>query len=374
MLSRSDNAANRFVAFLTLCAYRLHHLLQTALLGDRVVEASIKDVALLAGVSATTVSHTLSGNRRVSVELAGRVRAAMETLGYSPSRSARNLALGETRIIGLLVPDIGNAFFAELAKGVERAASGAGYNVVIGNTGFDRERGLMYLEMIRARAVDGVVYAAGSPFTDVEISAAIGTMPLVLLDEEVAGSRAPLVTSQNKDGGRLAAEHLLGLGHRDVLLLSAPRQLVTGADRVQGFLDAWHSGGGGTAKSVDGGFTAQGGQEALRAHMGDITGGSVTAVFAVNDEMAIGALRELRAQNIAVPERVSVVGFDDIRSARDVVPALTTLRQDVSRLGQRAAEILLSVLNGTAQPMSRVAIPVELIVRESTTASGGHRG
>lgn len=338
------------------------------------MEASIRDVARLASVSATTVSHTLSGNRKVSVELATRVRTAMETLGYSPSRSARNLALGETRIIGLLVPDIGNAFFAELAKGVERVASGEGYNVIIGNTGFDRSRGLMYLEMIRARAVDGVVYAAGSPFTDVEISAAIGTMPLVLLDEEVAGSLAPLVTSQNREGGRLAAEHLLDLGHQEVLLLSAPSELMTGADRVEGFLEAWHSGGGKTAKSVDGGFTSQGGLEAIRAQMGLFTDGAVTAVFAVNDEMAIGALRELRAQRITVPDRVSVIGFDDIRSARDVVPALTTVRQDVSGLGQRAAETLLAMLSKSQQPMSGVAVPVELIVRESTTVKKGHRG
>lgn len=336
------------------------------------MEASIKDVARVAGVSVTTVSHTLSGKRNVSTELAMRVKAAMETLGYSPSRSARNLALGKTRIIGLLVPDIGNAFFAELAKGVERVASGERYNVIVGNTGFDRSRGLMHLEMIRSRAVDGVVYAAGSPFTDIEISGAIGNMPLVLVDEEVAGSRAPLVVSQNREGGRLAAEHLLGLGHRDALLLSAPEELVTGADRVQGFLEAWHSGGGGTARIIEGGFTAQGGQEAIRTQMAEFADGLLTAVFAVNDEMAIGALRELRAHGIAVPDRVSVVGFDDIRSARDVVPALTTVRQDVARLGERAAEILLAVLNsGNQPPTARVTVPVEFIVRESTGAVGG---
>jgi DNA-binding LacI/PurR family transcriptional regulator len=199
-------------------------------------------------------------------------------------------------------------------------------------------------------------------------------MPLVLLDEEVAGSQAPLVTSQNREGGRLVADHLLELGHRDVLLLSAPRELVTGADRVQGFLEAWHSGGGRIARSIDGGFTSQGGQDAIRTHVTEFAAGNLTAVFAVNDEMAIGALRQLRAHGIAVPDRVSVVGFDDIRSARDVVPALTTVHQDVARLGERAAEILLSVLdNDDEPPLSRVAVPVELVIRESTKDLGGRR-
>ena len=331
------------------------------------MEASIKDVARVAGVSITTVSHTLSGKRHVSAELATRVREAMETLGYTPSRSARNLALGKTQIIGLLVPDIGNAFFAELAKGVERVASGRGYNVIIGNTGFDRSRGLMYLEMIRARAVDGVVYASGSPFTDIEISGGTNNIPLVLVDGEVAGSHAPLVASQNLEGGRLAAEHLLGLGHRSALLLSAPSELATGADRVTGFVEAWRAGGGRAVQNVQGGFTAEGGQAAIRHHMGEILQGSVTAIFAVNDEMAIGALRELRAQGISVPDQVSVMGFDDIRSASDVHPSLTTIRQDVSSLGERAAEILLTLLADGDETVEGESVPVELIVRESTS-------
>lgn len=333
------------------------------------MEASIKDVARAAGVSATTVSHALSGKRKVSPELTMRVRIAMEELGYVPSRSARNLALGRTRIIGLLVPDIGNAFFAELTKGIERVASGEQYNVIIGNTGFDRTGALMYLEMVRSRAVDGVVYAAGSPFTDIEISRTIGDMPLVLVDEEVAGSSAPLIVSENYDGGRLAAEHLLSLGHRDVLVLNAPDELLSGVHRVHGFLEAWYVGGGRTPQSLEAGFTAEGGQQAVRAHIGDFKAGRLTAIFAVNDEMAIGALRELREHGINVPGQVSVMGFDDIRSARDVVPALTTVRQDVARLGERAAEILLRILDTGERPAStRVTVPVSLIIRESTGA------
>lgn len=330
------------------------------------MEPSIKDVARVAGVSPTTVSHTLSGKRRVSDELAARVRAAMEELEYAPSRSARNLALGTTQIIGLLVPDIGNAFFAELAKGVEEVASREGYNVIIGNIGFDHSRGLSYLGMIRARAVDGIVYAAGSPVTDDEMSQVIGKMPLVLVDEVVSGSQAPLVTSENRRGGQIAAEHLLALGHRDAVVLAAPAELITGSDRVDGFVDAWVAGGGTVRHTAVGGFTAQGGELAIRDVAAMFHDRIATAVFAVNDEMAIGALRELRAQGISVPDQVSVVGFDDIRSARDVTPALTTVRQDMAGLGARAAEILLHLLSDSHNEPYGRTVPVQLIDREST--------
>ncbi|NMR19218.1 LacI family DNA-binding transcriptional regulator [Cellulomonas fimi] len=329
--------------------------------------ASIRDVADAAGVSPTTVSHVLSGNRPVSPALTARVKAAMLQLGYAPMRSARNLALGRTQLIGLLVPDISNAFFAELTKGVERVASGQEYNVVIGNTGFDRDRGLMHLEMIRSRAVDGVIYSAGSPFTDSEIARAIGGLPLVLVDEEVPGSTAPILVSDNRDGGRLAAEHLLALGHHNALLLTATANLLSSQHRIEGFLGAWQRVSGSSATTADGGFTADGGQAATRAHIDQFLDGTRTAIFAANDEMALGALRELRAHGLAVPGQVSVMGFDDIPSARNTVPGLTTVHQDVAALGERAASVLMTILSTGERPAeSRVTLPVQLVVREST--------
>ena len=331
------------------------------------MKVSIRDIARSAGVSSTTVSHAISGKRPVSPATLAKVTAAMEEFGYAPSRSARNLALGKTQIIGLLVPDIGNAFFAELTKGVERVASGGQYNVIIGNTGFDRARGLMHLEMIRSRAVDGVVYSAGSPFTDDEMSKATGGVPLVLVDGEIPGSPAPLVVSDNNDGGRLAAEHLLSLGHRHALVINAPRGLLSGQHRVEGFLAAWESGGGQSVRIAEGGFTADSGRDATRRNIREFDSGPLTAVFAVNDEMAIGALSEFRSRGIAVPGQVSVMGFDDIRSARDMVPTLTTVQQNVTQLGERAAELLLSILKTGQQPeASRITVPVNLVAREST--------
>ncbi|MCW8220074.1 LacI family DNA-binding transcriptional regulator [Streptomyces griseolus] len=149
------------------------------------MSVSIGDVARLAGVSRTTVSHVISGKRPVSDAVEDRVRSAMTELGYAPSRMAQNLASGTTRTMGLLVPDIGNGFFADIAKGVERTAIAGGYNMLLCNTGWNLERELFYLETLKSRAVDGVVYAAGVPAATSQLTGLLGGLPVVAVDEEL---------------------------------------------------------------------------------------------------------------------------------------------------------------------------------------------
>ncbi|CAN5327901.1 LacI family DNA-binding transcriptional regulator [soil metagenome] len=332
---------------------------------------SINDVAAHAGVSPTTVSHALSGNRKVSDRVRDRVRAAMAELGYVPSRSAQNLARGNTRIIGLVIPDISNGFFAELAKGVEQSAMDEGYNVILCTTGFDHAREVLYLEMIRSRAVDGIVYAAGSPPSNSELAALLGDIPLVLVDEEIPGADATAFVSDNTHGGELAAEHLLGLGHRSCVILAANDQLVSSAQRVDGFLTAWAQGGGEPPRIASGGFTETGGQAAIRPFIDFRGERPFSAVFAVNDLMAIGAIDALEVAGLTVPTDVSVMGFDDIAPGRYSTPSLTTVRQDVSALGSSAARSLVGALEGRS-PLdgSRHVLPVQLIARNSTAPHG----
>lgn len=329
---------------------------------------SIADVAAHAGVSPTTVSHTLSGKRKVSDQVRARVLAAMAELGYVPSRSAQNLARGATRIIALVVPDISNGFFAELAKGVEQTAILSGYNVLLCTTGFDHARELLYLEMLKSRAVDGVVYSAGSPPSNSELSRVLGDLPLVLVDEEIPGATATAIVSDNRDGGRLAAEHLLALGHRRGVVLAANDELVSSALRVEGFASAW------TAHGADfvvasGGFTEEGGREAVLPYLDALRSGERSCVFAANDLMALGAMDALRSAGLDVPADVSVVGFDDIAPARYSRPGLTTVRQDVGTLGSTAASILVDALAAGHRPDgAHTVVPVEFIARESTAA------
>jgi DNA-binding LacI/PurR family transcriptional regulator len=328
---------------------------------------SISDVASEAGVSPTTVSHALSGKRRVSPGVKTRVEAAMKRLAYSPSRTAQNLARGRTQLLAIVIPDIGNSYFAELAKGVEAAAGERGYNVILCTTGFDHEREIQYLQMIKSRAVDGIVYAAGAPPTNRELSAVLGEMPLVFVDEAIEGTKFCSVISDNEDGGRLVAEHLLALGHRHALVIAFNGDTTTGARRVRGFRDAWLAGGGSEPEIIRSDYTEGGGRAAIMPHVSAIRRGDITAVFALNDLMALGVINQLRTLDLAVPARVSVVGFDDMAVAQFSNPQLTTIRQNVRELGVNATATLIDFLDKReALTGEQVMLPVELIVREST--------
>lgn len=330
---------------------------------------SILDVATRAGVSPTTVSHALSGKRKVSDTVRTRVLAAMGELGYAPSRTAQNLAIGRTRILGLVVPDISNGFFAELAKGVERTAMDDRYNVILCTTGFDHAREMLYLEMVKSRAVDGIVYAAGSPPSTSELARVLGDLPLVLVDEEIPGATVSAFVSDNLEGGRLAARYLLGLGHRRALVVAGSEGLVSSRQRVDGFTQAWLAGGGHSPPTAVGGFTEDGGRDAVQAYVDAMARGEVTAVFAANDLMALGVLDVMRGAGLDCPGDVSVLGFDDIGLARYARPRLTTVRQDVAALGSAAATALIRALEGTAElDENRHVLPVELVLRESTSS------
>lgn len=333
---------------------------------------SIADVAAKAGVSPTTVSHAISGKRKVSEDVKHRVVQAMAALDYVPSRSAQSLALGATRILAVLVPDIGNGFFAKLVKGAEAAAIERGYNILVCGTGYDHAREVQYLEMIRSRAVDGVIYTAGEPPTEVELSEVLGSMPTVLVDEEIAGAEHASVVSDNEHGGRLAAEHLLRLGHRSALVLGVSG--VIGSRRAAGFADAWRAGGGQAIEFTFGSVTAESGRTSAAAYVERIAGGEITAVFASSDLMALGAMELLREHGLSVPSDVSFVGFDDSPDARYCSPALTTVRQDVLGLGTHAVSMLIDELEGSSSGHAHVVLPVQLIERDSAAPLVRARG
>lgn len=334
---------------------------------------SIKDVASRAGVSPTTVSHTLSGQRKVSAEVFERVMSAVKALDYTPSRSAQSLARGQTMILGLVVPDISNSFFAELARGVEKSAFKNGYNVLLSTTGFDHDRELHALKMIQSKAIDGLIYAAGAPPSLSDLVRFSEEVPMVLVDEELPSLSLPSISSNNFGGGQLVAEHLLERGHRSALVLKGGAQLLSSERRVEGFQSKWELFPGSRMQSSEGGFTHAGGRAAIEPFIQQMKRGEITAVFAANDLMAIGAMEVLFESGIEVPGQVSVVGFDDIYLASFVRPGLTTVRQDVMAMGEVAADQLLATLrqegNALFDPDSyQQILPVALVVRDSTRA------
>ncbi|GHJ15324.1 LacI family DNA-binding transcriptional regulator [Micromonospora sp. AKA38] len=341
------------------------------------MSVSISDVAARAGVSRATVSHVLSGNRPVSQRVQDLVREAMRDLGYVPSRTAQNLARGTTRTLGLLVPDIGNSFFAELAKGVEQTAIERGFNVLLGNTGWTSERELFYLETLKSQAVDGVVYAAGAPAPTPHLAELLAGIPMVAVDEDLGELAAATVVSDNRAGGVLTAHHLAGLGHRRAAVIGASPDLVSSIQRVDGFVATWIELAGRAPTVVKGSFEEEAGYQAAVELTTLIRAGEVTAIFALNDLVALGALRALREVGLTVPVDCSVVGFDDIWAARHVTPGLTTVRQDAVGMGSLAATVLLRVLGhpGSDAETGRHVLPVSLTERDTTapppTTTGG---
>ncbi len=323
--------------------------------------ASIREVARRAGVSVTTVSHALSGKRPVAPETAARIRALVPEMGYVPYFAARTLQSGRSFVIGLVVPDISNQFFGEIAIGVESYANDQDYGVTLCTSQSDPRREKRYFNMLRSGAIDGLIYNAAGATQDEALPTMAASFPLVVVDEGIPGLESnPLVTADHRQGGSLAAAHLAELGHRRVAVLSGPPGMMSSDERTAGFREIFPD-----AVVLTGEYTESSGHLLttflLQAHP------EVTAVFAGNDLMAFGAIAELQKAGLRVPRDVSVIGFDDVDFAARITPSLTTVRQPAIELGKRSAQLLLDhVIHDRELEGRHLSLPVRLVVREST--------
>jgi LacI family transcriptional regulator len=327
------------------------------------------DVATAAGVSIATASRALSGTPGVSPAVADKVRAVAAELGYVVNPHARSLASGATASVGLVVHEIGDPYFAEIASGVLRLAAREGRTVQICHTGRDPEVELQQVRSLVASRVSAII-VAGSGWVDAAVELPV-RHELERFTE--AGGRVAVigrhhlgvdaVLPDNEGGGRQAAEHLLGLGHRRVAVIAGSTRLSTVADRLAGVRAALADAGVDPASVpvLESEFTRAGGREATRRVLAEHPG--TTAILALNDDMAIGCLAELRASGVAVPGRISVSGFDDVAVAEDLSPSLTTVRLPMTEMGERALELALKEPGKRAR---RQRLPAELVARDST--------
>ncbi|MDF2443062.1 MAG: LacI family transcriptional regulator, repressor for deo operon, udp, cdd, tsx, nupC, and nupG [Subtercola sp.] len=324
---------------------------------------TMQQIAEAAGVSVTTVSHTMSGKRPVNAQTALRIRRIIDEFGYVPDAGARRLQSGRSRMIGLAVPDISNWYFGRIARGVEEMADELDYGLIICSTSnSDPRREKRYFNMVRTRMIDGLVYTAGRQMSEQnELEKVATSSPDVLADEGIdALSGIPWVTSENLAGSRLVARHVRELGHTRVVVLAGFAGLLSTIERVAGIRESFPN-----ALVLNGDFEMQSGHDLI----GDLLANGVpfTAVFGCNDLMAIGAIQGLREAGLRVPEDVTVVGFDDIDVASVISPPLTTVRQDVVEIGRASARLLISgVEAGSFDGIASVVLPVELMVRGSS--------
>lgn len=325
--------------------------------------ATIRDVAELAGVSIATVSRTLGHPELVSELTRQRVLEAVGSTGFVPNRQAVAFRQQATQNVVLMVRDIGNPFYLDIYRGIEELAFANGYRVLMGDAGYDDSRVLRYVNMVRGRQADGLILMTGwLPKSLPELKLPTTVVALEL----IAGSHLPSVSVDNRAAARKAVEHLLLLGHRRIAHITGPSRLMMSRDRHQGYLDALTAAGvtPDPALVTEGDFRFSSGGAGIRAIAQAGTG--FTGLFCSNDEMAVGAIGELRARGLKVPGDVSVVGFDDMDYALMCDPPLTTLRQPRREIGRRAMQMLVDLLSGKQLPLQLDEAETELIVRGTT--------
>ncbi|WP_426236672.1 LacI family DNA-binding transcriptional regulator [Pseudomonas sp. TWP3-2] len=332
--------------------------------------ATIKDVAALAGISYTTVSHVVNKTRPVSQEVRLKVEAAIKTLDYVPSAVARSLKAKTTATIGLLVPNSLNPYFAELARGIEDYCERNGYCVILCNSDDNPDKQRSYLRVLLEKRIDGLIVAsAGGDRGLAEGLAAVKT-PMVIVDRSLDGVDADLVRIDHEYGAYLATRHLLELGHRDIATIGGPADTRVAQMRLAGFRRAMQEAGVEVVpeRVLESDFTSTGGYNAAALLLAN---NPPSAIFAGNDMIGIGVLRAAAERNVRVPSALSVIGFDDIQMSRYVYPALTTVGQSILQLGEMAAEVLLRRIATPSLATDQKIVTPSIVLRESTAPLSG---
>ncbi|MGL5005898.1 MAG: substrate-binding domain-containing protein [Plesiomonas sp.] len=331
--------------------------------------ATMKDVARLAGVSTSTVSHVINDSRFVSDEIRTRIMSAVETLNYSPSALARSLKVNQTHTIGMLVTTSNNPFFAEVVRGVEQSCYERGYQLVLCNTAGDPQRMSHSVDTLLQKRVDGILMMCSESHADIScLFRRHPKIPLVMMDWGPQGAQADLIRDNSEYGGYLATRHLLTQGHRQIAIITGPLDKHPSLGRLQGYLRALHEAGitPDPAYQVEGDFDFSGGLCGMTQLLS--CNPRPTAVFCGNDVMAVGAYQVLHYAGLQVPEDMSVMGYDDIELARYLSPPLTTVHQPKEDLGQLAVDTLLARLHDRNRDPAVIMLEPSLVRRASVTA------
>ncbi len=331
--------------------------------------ATIQDVAKKADVSTATVSRVLNGYRHISPAVLARVLAAIADLGYEPNLMAKSLRTLKTQRLVVTVPDIANAFFANIIRGVEEAAYAAGYTVLLGDVGFDGSNEDSYASLLRQREADGMIFLGHTlpPSLHDMIDRMGAAAPIVNGCEFSEELKVSSVHIDNNGAAREAMDYLYGLGHRCIGVITGDLRNPISRDRLRGVeASADRHGLRAELRVVTGDYSIASGAERAAALVA--APAIPTALFCFSDDMALGALYALRKAGLDCPRDVSVIGFDDIRLSRFSTPALTTVRQPMREIGRKTVELLVAIMQGTASERVNLTLPHELVVRESTAA------
>ena len=327
---------------------------------------TIREVAESAGVSYATVSHVINNTRVVSPETRQRVLDAMAELNYRPNALARSLRQGKTNTLGLVLPDSANPFFAEISRSIEDEAFNKGYSVFLCNTELDTQRELFYVDVLSKKQVDGIIFVAAGDQTDSLDFLAREGMPVVMIDRNVPNVQVDAVLTDHQLGGFLATQHLIQLGHSRIACIAGTSSITPSAERITGYRNALEQAGIPLEEKlvIRGDYHAQSGMEITHSLLK--MDPQPTAIFALNDLMALGALRAAAEDGCSIPRDLAVVGYDDLELSQFTNPPLTTIAQPKKEIGVQAVSLLVERISQNNRPPRRLVLPPELIVRRST--------
>jgi LacI family transcriptional regulator len=331
---------------------------------------TMKDVARLSGVSSMTVSRVINGGERVSPQTRQKVEQAIAELGYVPSRVARGLIRQKTHTLALIVPDVANPFFTLIVRGAEDVARRADYRIILCDTRADLTIERDVIEEMIAHRVEGIAIAPVSDRSRSHLRRLTKYgVPFVLIDRTVPGVDCDVVVGDSAGGARRLLEHLIGLGHRRIGLIVESDEVSTARDRREGYEQALRAADLPVDPTLivratvdpDGGFDGM--RRLLELEQ------PPTAVFTVNNLVALGAIEAVRAQGLEVPDDIALVCFDDIEYASRLYPFLTVMAQPAETLGALGTQLLLDRVEGRARDESRVVVlPAQFVVRRSCGA------
>ena len=326
----------------------------------------MKDVARLAGVSTSTVSHVINKDRFVSEAITLKVDEAIKSLNYAPSALARSLKLNQTHTIGMLITASTNPFYSELVRGVERSCFERGYSLVLCNTEGDEQRMNRNLETLMQKRVDGLLLLCTETHQpSQEIMQRYPSIPTVMMDWAPFDGDSDLIQDNSLLGGDMATQYLIDKGYRRIACIAGPLDKTPSRLRLEGYQLAMARAGIAVEDGfiITSDFEFSGGLKAMQALLA--LPALPQAVFVGNDAMAVGVYQALYQAGLRVPQDIAVVGYDDIELARYMTPPLTTVHQPKDELGELAIDVLIHRMANPAQAQQRVQLTPELIVRGS---------
>ncbi|MGB7799525.1 ribose operon transcriptional repressor RbsR [Buttiauxella sp.] len=327
---------------------------------------TMKDVAKLAGVSTSTVSHVINNDRFVSDAIRAKVDAAIKTLNYAPSALARSLKLNQTHTIGMLITASSNPFYSELVRGVERSCFERGYSLVLCNTEGDEQRMNRNLETLLQKRVDGLLLlCTETHLPSPDIMSRYPSIPTVMMDWAPFEGESDVIQDNSLLGGERATQHLIDKGYTRIACITGPQDKTPARLRLEGYRNAMNRAGLAIQQGYEiiGDFEFQGGFTAMNSLLA--LEQPPHAVFTGNDAMAVGAYQALYQAGLKVPQDMAVVGYDDIELARYMTPPLTTIHQPKDELGELAVDVLIHRMAQPTLEQQRLLLTPELVERGS---------